>query len=87
MHRIALVCSKPGDPEVAILQLSNEEHDELHHDPTNFVNKNRIFCKDVSRVDVVEHSIGKKRKDASAGWLILSTHYPSCVCPTVCMEL
>jgi len=87
MHRIALVCSKPNDPETAILQLSEEEHDQLHKDALSYVNDHNIFCMKVRSVDMPAHPNKKPvgKKGASPGWLVHIVHYPSCMCVGACM--
>ena len=52
MLLVAFLHPTPEEPEIAIVRLSKEEHDALHKDPLGFVNKHKIFGKDVSSVDL-----------------------------------
>lgn len=94
MHLIALVKATPTDPEIAILRISNQEHDDLHKDPLGFVNRNRVFGKDISRVDMQPHpseETGARRPKASAKaeaastWLVVIPHLPKCTAVASCI--
>ncbi len=73
------------DPEIAILQLSDEEHAALHNDPKDFVNGHHIFDKDVNSMSVASHASNVRSRaqlkavaeaDTSATWLVLVRHRP-----------
>lgn len=95
MHRIVLLHPTPTDSEIAILQISNQEHDDLHRDALGFVNKNKVFCKDVSSVDL-QHTPGTTsapraksgaKQTAASGWIVTLNHDPSCHSSGSCLQV
>src|SRR4051794_36085076 len=94
MLLVSFLHPTPTDPEIVVLRLSDEEHDEFHKDPLGFVNKHKIFGKDVSRVDVPRHTwetssasqtkaLALKKED-SPGWLVVLVHQLSCTATGAC---
>jgi hypothetical protein len=95
MHRIALLHPTPTDSEIAILQVSNQEHDDLHKDALGFVNRNKVFCKDVRSVDL-QHTPGTAsvaraksgaKQSANSGWIVTLRHDPSCPVDGSCLQV
>ena len=96
MHLIALVKAMPTDPEIAILRISNQEHDDLHKDPLGFVNRNHVFGRDISRVDMQPHPSEKMgatqlkasaKTEAAPNWLVVIPHLPKCTASATCITV
>jgi len=66
--------------EIAILQMSNKEHDELHADPKNWVNDHKVFPKPVRSVDVPDHP----SKPSASAWVVTIVHFPHCAAMGSC---
>lgn len=65
--------------EVAILQLSNQEHDDLHKDALGWVNRNKVFYKDVTSVNLPPHP---QRTDSA--WVVSLAHELHCAVSGSC---
>lgn len=83
------------EPEIAVLQLSNEEHTALHTDALGFVNSNQVFGKQVNKVDIEPHapkksSTAKPQAGAKAAvsttWTTTILHWPGCTCKGACVS-
>lgn len=93
MHCIALLQSTPDDPDVAVVLVSDQEHDELHKDAKGFINRNKVFRKDVTAVEALLHApdaatakAGTK-KPAQRKWMLTLVHLPSCVVRGSCYQV
>ena len=65
------------DPEIAVLQLSEEEHKALHAAPKDFVNHNHVFDKDVNTMMLPSHVMqAATAETATVAWLVLVRHRP-----------
>lgn len=82
MHRLTLVQSSPEEPEVAVLRLSSEEHQQLHAQREGFLNHHQVFCKNVRGVTMQQESHPGL---AHAAWISVVVHYPHCMCVAACM--
>jgi hypothetical protein len=86
MQTIAFLHPTANDPEIAILRLSNQEHDDLHKGPKDWVNQNKVFPKSVNSVEMLPHaSIGPKGK--GTGWIVAFYHYPQCAVIGSCVQV
>lgn len=95
MHRIALLLPTPTGSEIAILKVSNQEHDDLHKDALGFVNKNKVFCKDVASVDLqhapetmsAARAKSGTKQTANSAWIITLSHDPRCPVYASCLRV
>jgi hypothetical protein len=85
MHRIAFLHSTPKAPEIAILQISSEEHEELHEDALAFVNKNKVFSKNVASVQILPHAWPATTTGTT--WQLVIIHQLSCTAAVACAPL
>jgi len=85
-----------GDSEVVVLLLSTVEHDELHRNPKEFVNKRHVFAKDVSSVELrpevhpmppTGSSIATSNVSATETLMSVIIHRPGCTCVGACTPL
>ncbi len=82
MNRIGYLHSKPSDPEIATLEISEKDHDELHKDALAWVNKHKVFPKDVSSVKVAPHLFEPKKGQT---WQLVVIHELHCSAVVVCV--
>ena len=82
MHRLTLVQSSPEEAEVAVLRLSNEEHEQLHAQHEGFINHHQVFCKNVRSVTMQHES---HPSIVHATWISVIVHYPHCMCVATCI--
>lgn len=82
------------DPEIAILQLSEEEHAALHAKPKEFVNGHHVFDKEVNSMTVPPHgpnapspapSQATVAVAAGVTWLVLVRHRPDSTAVGACV--
>jgi len=85
MHRIAYLQSTLGAPEIVTLELSDQEHDDLHKDPLVWINNSKIFSKDVSSAKILSH-VGPEKK-GKATWYVLIPHHPACAAAVICIPI
>ena len=89
-----LVLLQTIEPEIAVLQLSDEEHTALHTNALGFVNNNQVFGKPVNTVDIEPHpkksSTAKPKAGAKAAvsstWTTTILHWPNCTCRGACVS-
>ena len=86
MDRVALVRPTLADIEIAIVQLDNKEHDALHAGPKDWVNKNKVFPKPVSSVEMLPHPSTGPNPTAT-GWIVVAMHYPHCAVISACVQV
>jgi hypothetical protein len=77
MHCIAFVQSTPTSPEIAILQLDNNEHSALHKNALQFVNEKQIFRKSVKSVEIASPA-------KTQTGLVIMVHLPGCAVAAYC---
>ena len=85
MDRIAVM--HPRAPEIAIVQISEEEHGELHKNPLDWVNKHKVFPKAVKSVYMLPHESGPARKagpGAESTLIVTFVHFPKCAAVGAC---
>jgi hypothetical protein len=97
MKRLALVETAQDDIEIAVLKLSNEEHQKLHANALDTVNDNHVFAKKLRKMEVStcshagsETTARLKRAapaEEPAAWACLIVHYPSCCGKATCTSL
>ena len=86
MNRIGYLHSKPTDPEIVTLELSQKEHDELHatKDHTDWVNKHKVFAKDVSKATLAPHLFDIKKGQACQ---VVGIHELHCSAVLICVPV
>jgi hypothetical protein len=90
MKRIALL--QLDDSEVAVVALSNNEHNALHRDREKFVNQNHIFGAEVIvrtvkfESDVPSAAPAPTATVATATWTSTIRHWPGCNCTAACVS-
>jgi len=75
MHLISYLQSSPKDPEIVTLQISTKELLELQKDALVWINKHKIFRKDISEAKVLHTWEPKKGQTA---WTTVIVHQLSC---------
>lgn len=82
-----LVRVQLADSEIAIVQLSNDEHNALHKNAKEFVNTNNVFVPPaVNSVKVEPHAQPQAKVAASATWTATIRHWPGCNCSAACVS-
>ncbi len=95
MRRICHVQETPGDVEAVVLNLTTEEHDDLHRRHEKFVNDNKVFTTQVKSIVLRPEPHPKPASPtpvpASAPsmetWMVLVVHRPACTCVGTCTPL
>jgi len=86
MQTIAFLHPTAKDPEIAILRVTIQEHDQLHKNPLDWVNKNKVFPKPVSSVELLPHA-STGPNPTGTGWIVTFTHYPHCAVIGSCVQV
>ncbi len=90
MKRIVLL--QLDDSELAVLALSNNEHNVLHRDPEKFVNQNHVFGAEVTvktvkfESDAPSPAPASTATAAAATWTSTIRHWPGCNCSAACVS-
>ncbi len=92
MHRIALVHSAPTDPEIAVVQISKEDHDKLITDATKFFQSNSVFSKPVKEAKVQHPSepatmVAEGASAVGSTCMLVLVHMPACNVIGYCIPL
>jgi hypothetical protein len=86
MKKIALL--QLAGSEIAILELSNEEHSALHKTHEKFVNDNHVFDAHVRKVRFESDVQAETPATATATttWTSTIRHWPTCNCSGACVS-
>ena len=80
MHVISYLQATPTDPEIVTVQVSVKELEELRKDPQMWINKHKIFKKDVSAAKIFHPWEPKK---GQTRWQAIIIHQLSCTAAVV----
>jgi hypothetical protein len=61
-----------GEPDIAVLRLSDEEYKEFFKDPKQYFNSHHVFPKPVNKAE----ESGEDPPPTGAGWIVVATHNP-----------
>ena len=84
MNRIGYLHSKPNDPEIVTLEISEKDHDQLHKDAKTWVNKHKVFAKQVKSATVAPHLFDVKKGQA---FQLVAIHELHCSAVLVCVPV
>jgi len=73
--------------ELVVLELTTDEHNQLHAGPKDFVNTKNLFGKPVHDVALHPDPHPKRSEAAAETWLSMIVHKPGCTCAATCTEL
>lgn len=82
MRIIARVTPSPGDPEIVIAEVTKEDHPRLLKNAKEFINKNRVFSKDVNEAHVAHPTDKEPTTDT---FVFVGAHNPSCNAYGLCI--
>jgi hypothetical protein len=64
-------------PEFAVIRLTPERYEEFKKDRKEFVNKHKIFDKEVKKQDLFSETTPKKEDPDDSYWYLVVVHWPS----------
>jgi hypothetical protein len=64
-------------PEFAVIRLSPERYEEFKKDRKEFVNKHKIFDKEVKKQDLFYEATPKQEDPEDSYWYLVVVHWPS----------
>jgi hypothetical protein len=64
-------------PEFAVIRLSPERYEEFKKDRKEFVNKHKIFDKEVKKQELFSETTPKKEDPDDSYWYLVVAHWPS----------
>ena len=84
MHLISYLQSSPKDPEIVTLQISTKELHELQKDPLVWINKHKIFHKDIK---AAKNLLTWEPKKNQTAWTTVIVHQLSCTAAVVSVPI
>lgn len=64
-------------PEFAVIRLTSEKYEEFKKDRKEFVNKHKVFDKEVKKQDLFSETTPKKEDPDNSYWYLVVVHWPS----------
>lgn len=62
----------PGEPDIAVLRLSDDEYKEFFKDPKGYFNTHHVFPKNVNKAKAA----GDDPPPTQSGWIVVAIHTP-----------